>query len=56
MIGDTEYDMQLALNADVDALGVSYGAHAAYQLEGSHVRGILQNIQELPIWLEQHDA
>jgi phosphoglycolate phosphatase len=32
MVGDSEYDMQLAKNAGVDAIAVSYGAHAKERL------------------------
>ncbi|MCV6604876.1 MAG: HAD-IA family hydrolase, partial [Porticoccaceae bacterium] len=33
MVGDTEYDLEMAANAQVPGLGVSYGAHTIEQLE-----------------------
>lgn len=33
MIGDTEYDMEMAVNADMPRLAVSYGAHSADRLK-----------------------
>lgn len=32
MVGDTEFDMEMAVNADMPRLGVSYGAHHADRL------------------------
>lgn len=51
MIGDTEYDMQMAENANIDALAVSYGAHSLDQLKRTAARGYIHDIKELPIWL-----
>ncbi|MGS2722428.1 HAD-IA family hydrolase [Porticoccus sp. GXU_MW_L64] len=33
MVGDTEYDLEMAANAQVPGLGVSYGAHSVERLE-----------------------
>lgn len=33
MVGDTSHDLQMAMNADCAAVGVSYGAHPLSQLE-----------------------
>ena len=33
MVGDTEYDLEMAANANVPGLGVSYGAHSVERLE-----------------------
>jgi len=35
MIGDTEYDMEMARNAGMDAIGVSYGVHEEERLYDS---------------------
>lgn len=51
MIGDTEYDLQCAQNAKVDALGVLYGAHTKAQLAPFAAKHFLQDIRELPAWL-----
>ena len=34
MIGDTTHDLQMAINAGVDAVGLTYGAHPEDQLRG----------------------
>ncbi|KAA6185885.1 HAD-IA family hydrolase [Thiohalocapsa marina] len=53
MIGDTEYDLQMARNAGVAALGVSYGVHAPERLLALEPLGCLSAIAELPQWLGQ---
>jgi len=52
VIGDTEYDMQMANNAGVDCLGVSYGVHTKERLLEHGALGCLDAITELPKWLE----
>jgi phosphoglycolate phosphatase len=51
MIGDTEYDMQMACNAGTDALAVSYGMHDLTQANDSHIKGCIHDIRELPGFL-----
>ena len=51
MIGDTEYDMEMARNAGVHAMGVSYGVHEPERLQKYQPVHILNNIVELPGWL-----
>jgi len=53
MIGDTEYDMQMAANAGVAALAVSYGVHPPERLLRHAPLGCLNDIRELPGWLDQ---
>jgi phosphoglycolate phosphatase len=53
MIGDTEYDMEMALNADMDRLAVSYGVHSQARLLKHQPIGCLHNIGELPDYLNQ---
>ncbi len=48
MIGDTEYDMDMAARADVHRLGVSYGVHEKRRLQKYQPLHILDNISELP--------
>ena len=54
MIGDTEYDLQLAQNARVDGFAVSYGVHSLIQLLKQDPVGFIDKITQLPDWLEQH--
>lgn len=51
MIGDTEYDMQMANHAGTAALAVSYGVHARERLLQCGPLGCLDDIAELPVWL-----
>jgi phosphoglycolate phosphatase len=53
MIGDTEYDMQMATNARTDALAVSYGVHARERLLQHDPVGCIDSIGELEGWLER---
>jgi phosphoglycolate phosphatase len=51
MIGDTEYDMQMAGNAGTAALAVEYGVHARERLIRHVPLGCLSCISELGQWL-----
>ncbi len=51
MVGDTTHDLQMALNAGVDAVGVSYGAHEADFLLTCKPLAILHSVAELRLWL-----
>lgn len=54
MIGDSEYDMQLATNAGVDSFAVSYGVHNLLRLLKQDPVGFIDDIQQLPDWLHTH--
>jgi len=47
-VGDTVYDMQMAANAHVAAVGVSYGYHPAAELRAAGAKLVLDDIRELP--------
>lgn len=51
MIGDTEFDLQMAVNAGVASVGVSYGVHEASRLRTHDPMTILDRINQLPEWL-----
>jgi phosphoglycolate phosphatase len=51
MIGDTTHDLQMALNAGVGGLGVSYGAHPKSQLTELAPLACVDSIEELSAWL-----
>jgi phosphoglycolate phosphatase len=53
MVGDTEYDMQMAANAGVDALAVCYGVHSPERLIRHGPLDCLSDLVVLPEWLEQ---
>ncbi len=48
VIGDTSYDMEMAANAGVRALGVSWGYHCAEELRASGAAQIAESFPDLP--------
>jgi phosphoglycolate phosphatase len=54
MIGDSEYDLQMAQNAKVDALAVSYGVHDLIRLLKQDPVGFVDEAGQIPGWLEKH--
>lgn len=54
MIGDTEYDMEMAGNAGAYALGVSYGVHPCDRLSKHLALGCLERLGDLPRWLADY--
>jgi len=54
VIGDSEYDMQMAGNAGVDALGVVHGVHSSERLRAHGALTVLDHLEELPVWLESN--
>lgn len=48
MIGDTEYDMEMAYNAGTRAIAVSYGVHETERLLKYNPIGCIDDISELP--------
>jgi phosphoglycolate phosphatase len=51
MVGDTEYDMQMASNAGAYALAVCYGVHAPERLLAQGPLGCLADLVDMPAWL-----
>jgi phosphoglycolate phosphatase len=51
VVGDTDYDLLMAGNANVDALGLSCGAHPIERLERASPEAILPDIGHLQAWL-----
>lgn len=54
MIGDTEYDLQMASNAGVASLGVTYGVHAPERLARHNPLDCLDEVTAIPGWLKKH--
>lgn len=52
MIGDTSHDLQMAKNAGVDALAVTYGAHPEASLRSLGPRACIASVGELRQWLD----
>jgi len=56
MIGDTEYDLQMARNAGIDGLGVKCGAHSEDRLRSHQPVECLTETRELYAWLRNDDG
>lgn len=54
MVGDTEYDMEMASRAGTAALAVGYGAHEAHRLEQYQPLACLDSTQAMASWLENN--
>jgi phosphoglycolate phosphatase len=52
MIGDTTHDVQMAQNAQVDAVAVGYGAHPPEQLQELNPLALVKDFAELRAWLK----
>lgn len=51
MIGDTEYDLQMATNAGADSLGISHGAHGVETLLACRPQAIVDDLHQAQQWL-----
>jgi phosphoglycolate phosphatase len=54
MIGDTTHDLQLAANAGVASVAVSYGAHDHSAFEAFETRHVAHSMGDLHDWLIHH--
>jgi phosphoglycolate phosphatase len=52
MIGDTTHDLQMAMNAGCNAVGVNYGAHDHETLASLNPVFIADSVAQLRAWLE----
>lgn len=53
MVGDTTYDMQMARDAGVDRVAVSYGAHERSRLIEFDPLTVVESLNDLEEWLSQ---
>ncbi|HEY9281237.1 MAG TPA: HAD-IA family hydrolase [Eoetvoesiella sp.] len=51
MVGDTSHDVQMAHNAGVDSLAVTYGAHDRTTLLAAEPTFMVRNVKEMQAWL-----
>ncbi|WOD07361.1 HAD-IIIA family hydrolase [Marinomonas sp. GJ51-6] len=47
MVGDTEYDLNMATNAGMKSVGVTYGAHETARLQACRPHALISNFDEL---------
>jgi len=54
MVGDTTHDLDMAANAGVDAIAVTYGAHPPDTLKTSKSLAHLDDVPQLAQWLKEN--
>jgi phosphoglycolate phosphatase len=54
MIGDTEYDLEMAVNAGMPSLGVTYGVHTQERLRKHNPLDCIDHIADIPKWLDSN--
>lgn len=52
MIGDTSYDIAMAVSAGAHGIGVAWGYHEAHELHAAGARHVLDHARDLPALLE----
>jgi phosphoglycolate phosphatase len=55
MVGDTTHDLELAANAGIDAVAVSYGAHDEKLLATRPAKARCTSVAQLHRWLTTHE-
>jgi phosphoglycolate phosphatase len=54
MVGDTTHDLELATNAGIDAISVSYGAHDEALLATRPAKARISTVADLHRWLNEN--
>lgn len=49
-VGDSGVDMQTAINAGIDALGVTWGCRSREELESFHPAAVIDSAEEILMW------
>lgn len=52
MVGDTTYDVEMAIAADVGALGVTWGYHSVDELTGAGAHMVIESVAQLPAGID----
>jgi len=56
MVGDTSHDMQMARNAGIDGLAVTYGAHDPEALSAGEPLAMVDSVAQMRDWLSRRIA
>lgn len=51
MVGDTSHDIQMAINAGVDSMAVTYGAHDKHMLIAAQPTVVVSSVREMQEWI-----
>jgi phosphoglycolate phosphatase len=52
MIGDTDFDLEMARSIGMPAVGVTCGVHEAGRLHAAGARALIEDVSRLPGWLD----
>lgn len=53
MIGDSQFDLQMANNAGIASAGVTWGVHDAARLQQETPLEVFSQLEQMPVWLAQ---
>lgn len=56
MIGDTEYDMEMARRIGMPALGVTCGVHDRVRLASAGAVALVDDVRSVPLWIERQGS
>ena len=56
MVGDTEYDLEMAMNARIPSVGVSWGVHDVARLRAYKPMAIVDSLQELTEFMDRQQV
>ena len=55
IIGDSSYDLEMALNAGIDSLGVTFGSQTRRELIEYKPKGFADNAYEIFEWIMRNE-
>ena len=55
LVGDSSYDLEMAMNAGVDSIGVTYGSHASEELIQYKPKVLVDNAYEIFEWVMRNE-
>ncbi|MDG2252060.1 MAG: HAD-IA family hydrolase [Methylophilaceae bacterium] len=55
IVGDSTYDLEMALNAGIDSLGVTFGSHNKAELLNYNPKAIVDNAYEIFEWIMRNE-
>jgi len=53
MVGDTQFDLDMATNAGMDSVAITHGAHDLEKLKKSNPIHVVDDLQQLTHWIHQ---
>ena len=56
MVGDSTFDLQMAINANVSSLAVTYGSQTKKQLDNLEALDYVNNPYEMFDWIRKYEG